>query len=144
MYFEIRDTDIDRHLQSEEARALLATLAAKPRAAAACAELRRVLGDAILRAAANLMVVTPSMAATGATTSSARLAEEKGDHWRGEPVSELGEPDRSFVRRAALRLTTRRKEPTYAVHSAPNAHNVLLWERLMLPCRECGRARPSW
>ena len=63
------------------------------------------------------------------------LAAEEGDHWRVDLASQVAEPDRSFVRRV-FALTTERRDAVYAVHSAPNRRNVLLWERLMLPCRD--------
>jgi diguanylate cyclase (GGDEF)-like protein len=133
MYFEIRETDIDRHLQSEEAKALLAAW----RLLAFGGSLPTVdrLWNTDLPSRAHLLLVLPEgeddwrYAICGEA-----LAKEEGRHWEVELASELAEPDRSFVRRV-FTLTARRGDAVYAVHSAPNSHNVLLWERLMLPCR---------
>jgi diguanylate cyclase (GGDEF)-like protein len=133
MYFEIRDADIDRHLQSEEAKALLAHWRALKEGDSIPA--LDALWDMDLPDQPHLLLMLPEgdgdwrYAIVGHA-----LAAEEGDHWRAELVSALAEPDRSFVRRV-FDLATMRGDAIYAVHSAPNCHNVLLWERLTLPCR---------
>ena len=134
MYFEIRDVDIDRHLQSDDARCLLGAWRRLARGGSLPA--LDALWAADLPGRGNLVLVRPEgerdwrYAICGAA-----LAAEEGDHWRVDLASQVAEPDRSFVRRV-FALTTERRDAVYAVHSAPNRRNVLLWERLMLPCRD--------
>jgi diguanylate cyclase (GGDEF)-like protein len=133
MYFEIRETDIDRHLQTDDARALLAVW----RGVAAAGPLPDFAAfwseDLAMRP--YMMAVSPIAGGDWRYSRvGSRLEEETGDHWRTELVSQIGDPDRAFISRC-LALTASRAEPTYAIHSAPNTQNVLLWERLMLPCR---------
>src|SRR5215204_1704072 len=132
MYFEIRETDIDRHLQTDDARTLLAVW----RSAAVAGTLPDFAAfwseDVAMRP--YMMAVSPVEGGDWRYSRvGARLQEETGDHWRTELVSQIGNPDRAFISRC-FELTTSRAEPVYAIHSAPNTHNVLLWERLMLPC----------
>ena len=136
MYFEIRETDIDRHLQTDDARSLLAVW----RSAAVAGTLPDLAAfwseDIAMRP--YMMAVFPVEGGDWRYSRvGARLEEETGDHWRTELVSQIGNPDRSFISRC-FELTASRAEPVYAIHSAPNTHNVLLWERLerrFLPLR---------
>src|SRR5215471_3094247 len=133
MYFEIRETEIDRHIQSEDARALLSLWQGT-----------RVDAELPLTAAfwATELPSRPYLLLASAQGDGdwhydqigAGLETEHGGHRRSLSISELSERHREFVHRC-FRLVEQGRAPVYAVHSAPNAQNVLLWERLMLPCR---------
>ena len=136
MYFEIRETNIDRHLQTDDARALLAVWRGRA-SPGALPDLDPFWSDAIA-ARPSLKLVTPTEGGDWRYSHiGARLREQTDDSWRTELVSGLSNPHGAFVSRC-LDLTAGRAEAIYAIHSAPNTHNVLLWERLMLPCRDAG------
>ncbi|MDQ0468161.1 sensor domain-containing diguanylate cyclase [Labrys wisconsinensis] len=137
MYFEFRETDIDRHIQTADAGALLSVWR-RHAGAGGLPEADAVWAEGVARLEPYLLWVEPAgeddwhYAVVGS-----RLAEERGLHWRHPHVSGLAEPSRSFVRRC-FATVVRRAEPAYAIHTAPECEKVLLWERLVLPCRGRG------
>src|SRR4051794_8988360 len=137
MYFELRETDIDRHVQTADARALL-SIWRRHADGGRLPDADAIWDEDVERMRPYLLRVEPvgeddwHYARVGSV-----LAREKGLHWQHEHVSGLSEPSRSFVRRC-FATVTQRAEPGYAVHCAPECDNVLLWERLMLPCRSAG------
>jgi diguanylate cyclase (GGDEF)-like protein len=134
MYTEFREFDIDRHVQSAESRTLLA----RWRNAASPGGLPDI--DAFWREDHGpctpwLLKVLPTGDGDWRhAEAGVAWRDPKDSHPRREFVSGLVEPERSFVRRI-FAATAARREPTYAVDSASGASNVLLQERLMLPCR---------
>ena len=72
----------------------------------------RLLGEPIA-AGPNLMVVIPVAGGDWRyAIVGARLAEQTGDHWRTELVSELGNPDRAFVSRCFALTSSGASRPT--------------------------------
>lgn len=138
MYFELRETDIDRHIQTAAAREILAQWRAAAGPVPGAMPDIATFWDAIRNELkADILKIVPYGVNDWRYTvvgANFRQHENLNQHWRRDCVSDLDEPDRSFIRHS-FGVATSRREPAYAIHTAPNGMNVLLWERLVMPCR---------